>query len=259
MKIGVIGVGIITTNVIESFLDFGESKDIFYLSPRNKQRCEMLLQKYPQNIIVCQENQQVLDNADYIILGLLTDTANEILPQLKFKKEHKVINFIATIGLPKLKEMIGETKLLCDVVPLPCISKRMGPILLYPVIQEMIDFFSPMGKVIALNSEYEMDALRCTTALMSPFYELVYSVVDWNIKNGLTEKDSKAFTTAFFDALCKMAADTKENGLKELAEEMTPGGLNYQTTQHLLQKNAFNEWQVALDAVKNRVDSENKK
>ena len=41
--------------------------------------------------------------------------------------------------------------------------------------------------------------------------------------------------------------------LKELAEEMTPGGLNWQATNYLKDNDAFKHWQIALDAIMERV------
>ena len=41
--------------------------------------------------------------------------------------------------------------------------------------------------------------------------------------------------------------------LKELAEEMTPGGLNWQATNYLMDNDAFKHWQIALDAIMERV------
>lgn len=256
LKIGVIGVGIITSNIIEAFLGFGKSDIKFFLSPRNRERTKNFKEKYPENITVCQDNQQVLDNSDFVFLGLLPEKAKEILSPLKFKKEHKVIGLIPIIGLPGLREAIGETEILCDVVPLPFISKHWGPIVVYPPVQEVVDLLSPLGKIVGVNSEKEISVLRTITALMSPFYELIYHVVNWGEQNGLSEEAAKAYVTEFFDGLCKMAANTPQGGLKELAEEMTPGGLNAQAVHYLFEQNGFNIWQDALDPVLKRVRQE---
>ena len=61
------------------------------------------------------------------------------------------------------------------------------------------------------------------------------------------------YTTSFFKALSIMASQTEEGKLKELAEEMTPGGLNWQATNYLKDNDAFHHWQLALDAIMERV------
>ena len=253
MKIGVIGVGIITSNIIEGFLGHGKTDIQFFLSPRNKEKSGLFAKKYPLNVKVCSCNQEVADNSDFIFLGLLPEKAEEILKELKFRKSNKVIGLIPIIGLPKLREIIGETQILCDVVPLPFISRRMGPIVVYPPIEEVTQLLEPLGTIVGVNSEKEISVLRSTTALMSPFYELLYNIVQWDMENGLEEETAKTYLTEFFAGLCKMAQLTQDGKLKELAEEMTPGGLNYQAVNFLKENNAFEKWQEALTPVLKRV------
>lgn len=107
--------------------------------------------------------------------------------------------------------------------------------------------------LIVVNSADEMSAMRSITALMSPFYELVFSITQWGENNGLSEPAAKSYTTSFFGALSVLAAQTEEGKLKELAEEMTPGGLNWQAVNYLKDNQAFEKWQIALDAILQRV------
>ena len=116
-----------------------------------------------------------------------------------------------------------------------------------------ITLIRPLGDLISVDDPTEMAAMRTITALMSPFYELCCAVTDWGIENSLSEPASKTYTTSFFKALSVMASQTEEGKLKELAEEMTPGGLNWQATNHLKDHDAFVHWQTALDAIMERV------
>ncbi|SHK12848.1 pyrroline-5-carboxylate reductase [Hathewaya proteolytica DSM 3090] len=259
MEIGVIGVGIITSNILEGFLGHGHCEHSFHLSPRNKQRSQMLRDKYSSHITVEADNQAVLDKCELVILGTLPQNSEEILCELKFRSCHKVVSLIPILGLPKIKEIIGDTKILCDVVPLPFISKRLGPIVVYPSQDEIINLLEPLGTIVAVDTEKEISLLRSTTALMSPFYELLYSIVQWNVDNGLNEPAAKSYVTSFFQGLCHMAAATPEHGLKELAEEMTPGGLNHQAVQYLIENQGFQLWGQALDSILERVLNKAKK
>lgn len=251
MKIGIIGTGIMASYIVTSFCDW-ECEHEFILSPRNKEKAASLANKY-SNVLVAKDNQEVLDECELIILSVLPQNAEEILSHLRFKKEHKVISVIATLGLEKIAEIIGETEILVDVLPLPFISRRIGPIVQYPACEEVEKLLSPLGDLIVVKSPEEMNAMRSITALMSPFYELVYSIVEWGEGNHLSESAAKAYTTSFFGALAVMAAQTEEGKLKELAEEMTPGGLNWQATNYLKDSEAFSKWQNALDGIMKRV------
>ena len=251
MKIGVIGVGIMASYMVKAFCDY-ECEHEFILSPRNKEKAEYLAKTY-ENVSVAKDNQEVLDNCEVVILSVLPQKAEEILAPLQFRKNHKVISVIAILGLKKIRELVGETEILVDVLPLPFISQRMGPLVMNPSCEEMEDLLRPLGDLLVLESAEEMNVIRAITALMSPFYELCYSVVDWSEKNGLSEPAAKAYTTSFFKALSVMASQTQEGKLKELAEEMTPGGLNWQAVTYLQEQEAFTKWQEALDGILKRI------
>lgn len=251
MKIGVIGTGIMASYIVTGFCDW-ECEHEFILSPRNREKSAFLASKYA-NVTVAKDNQEVLDSCETVILAVLPQTAEEILSQLNFRKELKVISIIPILGLKKIAQIIGETEILVDVLPLPFISRRIGPIVINPPCREIEDLIRPLGDVISVESAQEMSAMRTITALMSPFYELCYSVVEWGQENSLSEAAAKAYTTSFFGALSVMASQTQDGKLKELAEEMTPGGLNWQAVNYLKDNDAFKHWQIALDAILERV------
>lgn len=251
MRIGVIGTGIMASYMVMAFCDY-ECEHEFILSPRNKEKAAYLANKYV-NVSVAKDNQEVLDNCEVVILSVLPQKAEEILKPLQFRKDHKVISVIAILGLRRIAELVGETEILVDVLPLPFISQRIGPLVINPPCEEMEELLRPLGDLVILESAEEMNVIRAITALMSPFYELCYSIVDWSEKNGLNEPAAKAYTTSFFNALSIMASQTAEGKLKELAEEMTPGGLNWQAVTYLQEKETFTKWQEALDGILRRI------
>ena len=251
MRIGVIGTGIMASYMVTGFCD-QECAHEFILSPRNRKKSANLAAKY-ENVSVAEDNQDVLDHSEVVILSVLPQSAEEILSQLKFRRDHKVISIIPILGLQKIAGIIGETEILVDVLPLPFISRRIGPIVQYPPCAETEALLHPLGDLIVVESEQEMNAMRSITALMSPFYELLNCVVEWGESNGLTETAAKAYTTSFFGTLTVLASQTREGGLKELAEEMTPGGLNWQAVSYLKENDAFRQWQIALTGVMERV------
>ncbi|MEG1894882.1 MAG: NAD(P)-binding domain-containing protein [Oscillospiraceae bacterium] len=253
MKIGVIGVGIIASYMVTGFCESGE-ENCFVLSPRNREKSAALGAKYPHLVQIAQDNQEVLDSCEGVILSVLPQNAEEILAPLHFSSHHKVMSVIPILGLPKIRELVGDTAILVDVLPLPFIAKREGPLAIYPPQKEIEELFAPLGEVIAVETAAEMATIRTTTALISPYYELLYSLVEWCGENGLEETKAKAYVTGFFSALTGIAAETKDGKLKELAQEMTPGGLNWQATQQLKSEGNFEGWKRALDAIKTRVE-----
>tara|TARA_B100000963_G_scaffold347720_1_gene354387 strand:- start:428 stop:730 length:303 start_codon:yes stop_codon:yes gene_type:complete len=99
MKLGFIGTGNIVSDVI-----FGISKSkIKYkkiiISPRNKKKA-LYLKKYFKRVIIAKDNQEVINKADWIFLGILPKVGEEILPKLKFRNKHVIVSFMSTTNYP---------------------------------------------------------------------------------------------------------------------------------------------------------------
>ena len=66
MKLGFIGTGIITTSVVTGFCESGMENLQIVVSPRNKERAQMLHEKYPEIVSVAADNQEVVDRSDWV-------------------------------------------------------------------------------------------------------------------------------------------------------------------------------------------------
>ena len=146
----------------------------------------------------------------------------------------------------------GAIPVIVDVVPLPFNARRIGPIILYPPVEEAGELLSLIGDVGPVDTPEKMATLRTVTALMSPYYQLVATIVDWCKEKGMEEEAARKYTTSFFGALSVIASGW-EGGLENLANEMTPGGLNWQALTHLKGKENFHEWTEILDPILDRV------
>lgn len=256
MVIGLLGTGIIGSAVVRGFCKDGDTPHRFVVSPRNAEKAAALAADFPQLVQIASDNQQVLDEADIVFLALLRPAAPDILKPLHFRKGLRIINLIAGQDMKELNAMTGEAEVLADVVPLTFIVERYGPILVCPPHPEAIALLEPLGDVVSVKQEQEMLALRCITALMSPYYMELVKLVDWCGEQGVSEPLAKAFTTSFFGALCRFAAQSEEGKLEELALERTPGGLNDLALNHLFDRDAYTPWIEALDRVVRRTTGE---
>ena len=82
MKLGFIGTGIITTSVVTGFCESGMENLQIVVSPRNKERAQMLHEKYPEIVSVAADNQEVVDRSDWVFAALLPKAAEDILKPL---------------------------------------------------------------------------------------------------------------------------------------------------------------------------------
>ena len=108
MKLGFIGTGIITTSVVTGFCESGMENLQIVVSPRNKERAQMLHEKYPEIVSVAADNQEVVDRSDWVFAALLPKAAEDILKPLHIGPEKKFINLVATLSLKRIEEMFGR-------------------------------------------------------------------------------------------------------------------------------------------------------
>ena len=255
MKLGFIGTGIITTSVVTGFCESGMENLQIVVSPRNKERAQMLHEKYPEIVSVAADNQEVVDRSDWVFAALLPKAAEDILKPLHIGPEKKFINLVATLSLKRIEEMFGPREILADVVPLTFAANRFGPVVIYPDIPEVVDLMSHVGKPVPVDTPKQIAILRSTTGLMSAYYMLLTVIVQWCRKNGLDEPSARAYITEFTGALSRKAA-TWDGDLEDLAREMTPGGLNWMALTHLEEKDAYTPWTEILGPILEKVIKE---
>lgn len=251
MKLGFIGTGIISSALVTGFCE-GSPEVSVIVTPRSKKKAEALEARYPSQVRIASNNQQVVDESDWIFLAVLPQQAMDVLRDLRFTPEKKLISLVPTLDLEEAKKVTGPVAVLVDVVPLPFAAKRIGPVVLCPPVQEAKELLSILGTVVEAKTPEQMSVFRTSTALMSPYYMLLAKVVEWCREKGLREDQARTYLTSYWGALCQMA-EAFPGTLEELAGEMTPGGLNWQALNYLEEKGAFGEWQKALDPVLERV------
>jgi pyrroline-5-carboxylate reductase len=255
MKLGFIGTGIITAAVATGFCESGIDGLRIIVSPRNRERAQALRERYPDIISVAADNQEVVDQSDWVFAALLPAVAEEVIAGLTFPPEKHFINLVATLSLKRAEELIGKRAIIADVVPLTFAANRFGPVVIYPPVPEVRDLMSHVGTPVLVETPDQIAILRSVTGLMSAYYMLLTRLTDWCVDHGLDEPTARKYVTAFTSALSEKAS-AWPGPLEELAREMTPGGLNWMGLTHLEEKDAFGPWTEILGPVLEKVKKE---
>lgn len=248
-KIGFIGTGVIASSIVTGFCAAGGEHEIV-VSPRNAERAAALAEKFP-TVYVAASNQEVIDRSEWVVLSVVPSIGAKLLSGLSFNPAHKVVNLMAMLRLPDIEKIIGKTKALIHMVPLPFIAQRTGPIVMYPRNDELSGIFSPLGSVYFTESEKEAEALQVITALMSHHYRMLSEVAAWGEKQGLNPLLSAEYTAEFFGAIANRAF-LEASDLHKLAQEYTPGGLNEAALKRLEESGMYSVIGTTLDMVAKR-------
>ncbi|MCL2406700.1 MAG: NAD(P)-binding domain-containing protein [Defluviitaleaceae bacterium] len=249
MKIGILGVGTIATCVVTGFCGLDDRHD-FFLSPRNVVKSAALAEKYG-NCRVCLSNQEVLDNSDVIIISMNAASVAIALPTLTFRDDHVIINLVASIPPEDILTAVGAVKGFYHVVPLPFVEKRIGPIAAYPECGWLHNLLTPLGNIVFAKNMDEIRTMQAITALMSTFYETLNGLTLFAEAHGMDGKKAKDFAAAFFGALCVRAEEA--NSFRDLALDMTPGGLNEFCVRILEERGVTQAWAAILPEVLEKI------
>ena len=239
MKIGFIGSGQITKAVIEGIIKSKLKITKIYISKRNKKISRNLKAK-SKRIIILNDNQDIIDKSSWIFLAVTPDVGNKILYKLKFYKNKMIISFISTINMTQLKKITGLKKNIVRVIPLPPIALCKGPVPIYPPNTKVKKFFDKLGTTVQINNENLSLNFWTTSAMMAPFYEILYTLSNWLVKNGIKKDNAQKYISSLFYALSEDALKYKKNLKKLVKQSQTPGGLNEQAVNDLRKAGFYN-------------------
>jgi len=232
MILGFIGTGNIVSDVVSGISKSKIPYKKIIVSPRNKKKAKILKKKY-QRISIAKDNQAVIDNSNWVFLGILPSVGKKILPNLKFKKNQTIISFMSTIDYLELKRLIKLKVNIVKAIPMPPISLKKGPVAIFPKNKKVKNFFNKIGTTIEIKDEKLSKNFWTISGTMASFYELLNVLTNWLIKEKVDKKDAQKYVTHLYSALAQLAASDTSKPLKYLVEEQTPGGLNWQGVNEL--------------------------
>ena len=252
MKLGFIGTGNIVSDVI-----FGISKSkIKYkkiiISPRNKKKA-LYLKKYLKRVIIAKDNQEVINKADWIFLGILPKVGEEILPKLKFRNKHVIVSFMSTTNYPKLKKLIKTKSIIIRAIPMPPIRLGKGPVAIFPPNKKVRNFFNKIGTTIEIKNEKLSKNFWAISGTMASFYELLNVLSKWLIRKKTNKLDAQKYVTSLYSALAELALLNSSKPLKNLVDEQTPGGLNWQGVNELRKSGYYRLLEKSLKKIYKRL------
>jgi len=254
MNLGFIGTGKIASSVITGISKSKISFKRIIISPRNKFIANDLRKKF-KKIIIAKNNQQIVDQCDWIFLSVTPTVGEKIIKDLKFKSKQTIISFISTITLAQLKKAIKVKAKIVRAIPLPPISLKKGPVPICPPNKKVKTFFNKLGTTVEINDEKSSINFWSTSGMMAPFYELLRVMSDWLVKKGVKRNNAQKYITSLFLALSEDAVINSKENLKNLVKEsQTPKGLNEQGVRELTRAGFYKSLEKTLNSIHKRLN-----
>jgi pyrroline-5-carboxylate reductase len=254
MRLGFIGTGKIASSVITGICNSSIIYKNIIVSPRNKKIANNLKKKF-KKIKIAKNNQEIINNSDWVFLSVTPTVGEKIIKDLKFRSNQKVISFISTITLSQLKKMIKKKIDIVRAIPLPPISLKEGPVPICPPNKKVKAFFNKLGSTVEIKNENLSINFWSTSGLMASYYNMLDTISVWLNKKGVKKLDAQKYVTSLFLALSKDAVINSTKDLKLLIKEsQTPKGLNEQGLKEMIKKDVYKSVVSSLNSIHKRLD-----
>ncbi len=254
MILGFIGTGKIASSVITGICSSRISFTKILVSPRNKKIANSLKTKF-KKVTIGKNNQEIVDNCDWVFLSVTPNVGQKIIKELKFKSNQTIISFISTITLAQLKKAIKVKTKIVRAIPLPPISLKKGPVPICPPNKKVKDFFNKIGTTVEIKNDKSSINFWSTSGMMAPFYELLRVMTDWLVKRGVKRDNAQKYITSLFLALSEDAVINSKKDLKYLVKDsQTLKGLNEQGVKELTKSGFYKSLEKTLNSIHKRLN-----
>jgi pyrroline-5-carboxylate reductase len=252
MNLGFIGTGNIVSDVIIGISKSKIKYKKIIISPRNKKKA-IYLKKYFKKVTIAKNNQEVIDKTDWVFLGVLPKVGEAILPKLRFRNKQIIVSFMSTTNYTKLKKLIKTKSVIIRAIPMPPIRMGKGPVAIFPPNKKVKGFFDKIGTTIEIKNEKLSKNFWAISGTMASFYELLNILSKWLIRKKTNKLDSQKYVTLLYSALAELALLNSSKPLKNLVNEQTPGGLNWQGINELRKSGYYRLLEKSLKKIYKRL------
>ena len=251
--LGFLGTGTIASAMVTGLRAAGEDTPAILLSPRNASAAAALAARF-ENVSVAASNQEVVDQAETIVVAVRPQIARDVLAALRFPARANVVSLVSGLPVRRLAELTAPATRISRAVPLPSAARRMSPTPVFPRDPEVVDLFARLGSAIAVEEEARFDALCVITATMAAYFTFAGTSAEWLTRQGVNPEQARDYVAQIHKGLALTAADSPSVSFADLAaDHATRGGTNEQVVGYLKQHGVFARLDEALDAILRRV------
>jgi len=227
LQLGFLGTGTISEAVVRGICRATTINTKIKVSPRNKQRAQQLAADFNQ-VEIAENNQQVIDDCDYVFIALRRQIVGEELNKLDFSKTKAIVSLVPTISRAQIAWYCN-----CDIgkvyraVPLPFIAKHQSTTPIFPAEYRLQGIFEQTGGVIVSADEKQFDLFMLGGSTMGIYFKFSGLCAHWLSEQGLPVEQANRYVSNLFLSLARQSVEQDNPNFKALQDEYsTPGGTN---------------------------------
>ncbi|KRN89056.1 pyrroline-5-carboxylate reductase [Ligilactobacillus ceti] len=234
MKIGFIGVGNMSSAIIKGLLavDFVKPADI-YVHSGTKSKYEAFAKEY--GLTTCESNSEVVQSADYVMLGIKPYILTDILKEIKetVRQENVIlISMVTGISLAEMQaDLENDDAKIVRIMPNVNVEINEGMTALKPnkavkesEFQDTVDIFTALGQVIELPEKDFSIFVALAGSSPAFIYFFIDSLARAGVKYGLTKKQADQIVAQAVLGSAKKVLTTDKTPFELVDDVCSPGG-----------------------------------
>ncbi len=249
MRIGIIGVGHIATDVARGLLASGFDPTKLRIGPRGHGVPALA----SRGISVAPSSAAVVEGCDLVLLAVRPDQALEAVPALPWRQHHTLVSLCAGVPIATFRKVVRKANIV-RAIPLGAAAHGGSPTIIFPDDPAVHTLFSHVGSVTALVREENFAPATVAGVLYTLAHDLVGLTADWAEAQGIAPEAARRLATAQLKAAATMLAADDVTPVADMVRALaTPGGIA-ETAFGSLGRDAFGlRWRAALDAGLQRI------
>lgn len=230
IKLGVLGVGDLAEKMIRGLRR--ERADIqVFLSPRNEAKARALAKDS-----LCQvmpDNQAVVDAADVVIVAVRPWQLGELAKDVKLHQHQTLISVVSGISINDLTRLFNAGQCVRAMLSYAAEINR-ATVAVYPANKLARDVLQPLGTIISLARESELELATVSACMNGWFYFLLHDLQCWLVEKGLPADRARTLVLSNTEDCVSYAKHHESLPIRDLGTSIaTPGTFTAQGLEML--------------------------
>lgn len=224
-RIGFIGVGEISSAMVEGLSRGVEAPPPISLSPRGAATAAALAERYP-NVQVRASNQEVADHSELVVLAVRRADRHEALAGLRIGAEATIVNVIPGVPQAELRDLLRTEADIVAAIPLPTVRERQSVTVTYPAHPVADALFDRLGGAQPVADQTAYNVCSSLASTLSTHYAYLAALTEWAVRHGVPSDAADRYVRSLFQGVGRSLGDESRPLGRLAAEHETPGGSN---------------------------------
>ncbi|QZP23922.1 NAD(P)-binding domain-containing protein [Pseudomonas sp. DR208] len=250
LKIGILGVGELTEKVVIG-LRRSEFGGRVLLSPRNHQRAQQLAEQWDCEVMA--DNQQVVDGADLLVLGVRPEVVDQLSNEVQLRPEQTLVSLVAGLKLTELQRRFPQARVVRAMLSYAA-QINQATVVVTPGGEPHATLLGALGSLVVLDEEEAFELATVAACMSGWFYFFLSDLQQWFTDKGLSKDQAAQLVMGNLQDCLASARHQPSASLAALGSAIaTPGTFTAAGLEVLRNNGATQAWREAADEVLERL------